>query len=71
MNSFLDKTGLAYFWQHILAKLGGKVDKVDGKGLSTNDFTDEYKRNLDALIAALMDEDGNIHNLFIPSDPEE
>jgi hypothetical protein len=24
-----------------------KVDKVDGKGLSTNDFTDEYKRKLD------------------------
>lgn len=24
-----------------------KVDKVDGKGLSTNDFTNEYKRKLD------------------------
>ena len=24
-----------------------KVDKVDGKGLSTNDFTDEYKNKLD------------------------
>lgn len=28
--------------------LGGKVDKVEGKGLSTNDFTDAYKNNVDA-----------------------
>lgn len=27
--------------------LDNKVDKVDGKGLSTNDFTDEYKNELD------------------------
>lgn len=26
-----------------------KVDKVDGKGLSTNDFTNEYKKKLDGL----------------------
>ena len=26
-----------------------KVDKVDGKGLSTNDFTNEYKEKLDSL----------------------
>lgn len=25
-----------------------KVDKVTGKGLSTNDFTDEYKNNVDS-----------------------
>ena len=28
--------------------LGGKVDKEAGKGLSTNDFTDTYKSNVDA-----------------------
>ena len=49
MNNFLDKTGLAYLWQHIVAKLGTKVDKVDGKGLSTNDFTDEYKNRVDSV----------------------
>lgn len=27
--------------------LGGKVDKVEGKGLSTNDFTNAYKEKLD------------------------
>ena len=29
--------------------LANKVDKVEGKGLSTNDLTDEYKGRLDAL----------------------
>lgn len=52
MNNFLDKAGLARLWQHILAKIGTKVDKVEGKGLSTNDFTDEYKQKLDAAITA-------------------
>lgn len=31
------------------AKLAGKVDKVAGKGLSTNDYTDEDKAKLSAL----------------------
>ena len=30
-------------------ELFGKVDKVPGKGLSTNDFTNEYKNKLDRL----------------------
>ena len=37
--------------KHILVKdsLATKVDKVEGKGLSTNDFNDDYKGKLDAL----------------------
>lgn len=31
------------------AALAGKVDKVTGKGLSTNDFTDADKSKLDSL----------------------
>lgn len=31
--------------------LAGKVDKVDGKGLSTNDFTDALKNKLDGIEA--------------------
>lgn len=34
---------------YVDSSLGGKVDKVDGKGLSTNDFTDAYKQKLDDL----------------------
>ena len=30
-------------------QIGGKVDKVNGKGLSTNDFTNDYKTKLDGL----------------------
>lgn len=33
----------------LLAVSNNKVDKVDGKGLSTNDFTAAYKTKLDAL----------------------
>ena len=29
----------------LLSTINNKVDKVEGKGLSTNDFTDEYKNN--------------------------
>ena len=51
--------------------LGNKVDKVSGKGLSTNDFTDEYKSKVDAMKSNLVGEnvtgksyttiDGNEH----------
>lgn len=44
--AFLDKSGLQRLWTHILIKLGGKVDKVDGMGLSSNDFTAEEKERL-------------------------
>ena len=46
---FLDKTGLEHLCTSILAKLSNKVDKVHGKGLSTNDYTDEDKNNLTNL----------------------
>ena len=35
----LDKDGLIHFWQGLKTLLSNKVDKVDGKGLSTNDYT--------------------------------
>ena len=51
MSKFLDQSGLQYFWQQIKNRLEGKVDKVEGKGLSTNDFTTAEKEKL-ANIAA-------------------
>ena len=33
----------------LLETIGGKVDKVTGKQLSTNDFTNDYKSQLDSL----------------------
>lgn len=49
--NYLDKTGLALVWEKIKNALSGKVDKVDGKGLSTNDYTSDEKTKL-ANIAA-------------------
>ena len=34
--------------EDVAGLLDGKVDKETGKGLSTNDFTDAYKSNVDA-----------------------
>lgn len=46
MAKYLDETGLA----HLVEKNDGRyVRKVDGKDLSSNDFTDEYKQMIDDL----------------------
>lgn len=52
--AFLDLNGLERLWSKILLKFDGKVDKVDGKNLSTNDFTDDYKSKVDNV--------GNTHS---------
>ena len=39
--------------QTAISNISGKVDKVTGKGLSTNDFTASYKSQLDGLSTAL------------------
>lgn len=44
-NQFMDKNAVIYMWQKIKTYVSGiaagKVDKVEGKGLSTNDLTNE------------------------------
>lgn len=49
--AWLDYDGLLYFWQKIKAKLNDKVDKVEGKGLSSNDFTAAEKNKLAGIEA--------------------
>lgn len=44
--TFLNNTGLERLWSKITAKLDLKVDKVNGKGLSTNDYTTTEKNKL-------------------------
>ena len=44
--AFLNQTGLEHLWAKIVSRLSGKVDKVDGKGLSTNDYTTDEKNKL-------------------------
>lgn len=47
----LTKQGLERLWAHITNLVGGKVDKIDGKGLSTNDFTTDEKNKLAGITA--------------------
>lgn len=57
MSKFLDQNGLLYLWNNKIKRLfttletalTGKVDKVEGKGLSSNDFTGEDKAKLEKL----------------------
>ena len=46
---YLYQNGLLYLWQKLKTLLGGKVDKVEGKGLSTNDYTTEEKNKLSGI----------------------
>lgn len=54
-NKFLDLQGLQYFWGKIKPSIDSKVEKVDGKGLSTNDFTNELKTKLEGLQNTVVD----------------
>lgn len=57
MAKYLDNDGLLYLWQKIKNvfatkdALDGKVDKVTGKGLSTNDYTTDEKNKLNGIQA--------------------
>jgi hypothetical protein len=42
-------TSLKTTYDNAVSALANKVDKVTGKGLSTNDFTNEYKQTIDTL----------------------
>lgn len=48
---YLDYDGLVYYHSKVKTALGNKVDKVSGKGLSTNDFTNTLKNKLDGIAA--------------------
>ena len=43
-NKYLDNDGLLYLWSlikaHVTNSVANKVDKVSGKALSSNDYTD-------------------------------
>ena len=43
---YLNYDGVAYLWEKIKNALGGKVDKENGKGLSSNDYTSTEKTKL-------------------------
>ena len=59
--------------KHILVKdsLATKVDKAEGKGLWTNDFTNNYKSKLDALNQNLSNKAScsSVLMTIVPNDP--
>lgn len=48
-KSWLDRAGAVHLWKTIEAILGTKVDKIEGFGLSSNDYTTEEKKKLAGL----------------------
>lgn len=47
------KAAFQRFWEHTINKIEERVEKEEGKGLSTNDFTDEYENKVDYTIEKL------------------
>lgn len=47
VKKYLDSNGVLYLWSKIKALVNSKVDKVEGKGLSQNDLTNELKSSYD------------------------
>ena len=52
---YLNEDGLLYVIQKVKTWLGGKVDKVDGKGLSQNDLTNDLKAKYDTAVQKVDD----------------
>ena len=70
--AFLDNEGLQRLWGHITNKLLNKVDKVEGKSLSTNDYTTEEKEKLaSAVTEASFNEELNKRPIAYAPGPEE
>lgn len=54
MSKYLDANGLLYLWEKIKSQMNGKVDKAEGKGLSTNDYTAGEKEKLAGLVNYIL-----------------
>lgn len=62
--AFLDKTGTLFLVSKFNGELGKKVDKETGKGLSSNDFTDELKAKLEGIASGATD---YVHPEYAPA----
>jgi hypothetical protein len=47
------KSAFQKFWEHTINEISKKVDKEDGRTLSTNDFTNAYKNKVDYAVEKL------------------
>ena len=60
---WLDSSGLGQLVNKIKGLLETKVDKVDGKGLSTNDFTTTLKNKLDGIATGATANTGTVKSV--------
>ena len=60
MKKYMDENGLLYFWNKLKVHLENKVNKVDGKGLSTNDYTDSDKNKVSSIDSTYLKLTGGI-----------
>ena len=63
---YLDDNGLLYFIQKMKTALAEKVDKIEGKSLSTNDLTNDLKAKYDTAVAKVdeLTETGGAPNVI-------
>lgn len=75
MGRYLERTDLGPMWEKVKQMLEAKENAEEGKGLSSNDFTDEYKEKLDDLseefgmFAFEIDENGHLICTYDGSSP--
>lgn len=60
LDKTLEKENHAADSKVVGQKLKEKVDKVQGKGLSTNDFTDDYKSKVESALQSFTEKDPTI-----------
>lgn len=72
----MTKESLGWVWTKVKSALSGKVDKVTGKGLSTNDYTTEEKSKLGTIaqgaepnVQANWDETDSTSDAYIVNKP--
>lgn len=58
----IDASNLPYMIGKIKEVTDTKVDKIDGKGLSTNDYTDEEKEKLNSIETIELNEIDDLFN---------
>ncbi|MGN1480301.1 hypothetical protein [Porcipelethomonas sp.] len=67
MGKYLDSNGLLYLWSKITSAISNavsvKVNKEDGKELSSNDYTDEEKAKLADLKKITVDSEIDVESL--------
>lgn len=64
MSSYLDQNGLQYFWNKLKSKFDTKVDKVEGMGLSHNDYDNQARYIVESIPTILEDANATLEKIM-------